>query len=249
MPTSTARKILEYSHLYHQISRYCSDPPTIHHINKFGVNDAVGTAFEDIWLHSTDITFVPTGTAETITVASSGQDTVDGTGARTVKIEGLSVTGAEITETVTLNASSAPTTVNQYWRINRAYCVGVGTGGINAATITFTGSSSGTQATIGLGMGQTQKTQYTVPLGKTAFVINTVASVGKNDDGVVNLMTRNIGESWRVRRIIKTYQSSVSLPMQSFIGPIAALSDIKMMAKTGAGGLSVSGEYDLIICS
>ena len=216
--------------------------PNITAVDKFGKNDTVGTSFEEIWAYSSNITYIPNATAETITIASSGVDTVGNTGARTVVIEGLDATGAEISETVVLNAAASPTSANQYWRINRAYCVLAGTGGINANDILFTASGSGVQANIKALEGQTMKTQATIPLGKTGFISGLFFNMGKSDDAVVQIQTRKYGESWRTKRELKGYQNHVQLLLPSFIA-VDALGDIRMLAKTGAGGLAVAAGY------
>jgi hypothetical protein len=148
---------------------------------KYGVNNAVngsGTA-EDIWPIGT-IRVLPSAAAVVSTVSSSIQDDADlvGTGAWTVQIEGLDADYVELTETVTLNGTGAVTTNASFLRINRAYVVTAGSGETNAGNITL--SISGVaQAYIEALEGQTHQCMLTVPAGKTFFVTDYHAIVGR----------------------------------------------------------------------
>lgn len=71
-------------------------------------------------------------------VSSSANDAAAGTGARTVTIIYLNPSGAVLSETVTLNGTSAVATVaTNIWRILDMWCASFGSGGTNAGTITL----------------------------------------------------------------------------------------------------------------
>ncbi len=146
----------------------------------FGINSAVGTSFEDIWVVGGDLNFL---TSATIVETSSGDadDTVAGTGARVVTIFGLDSTGAEISEDINMNGETVVQSSNSYLRINKVVVKECGTyGGCNFDDITtqVTGggsilariSGAETIDTATYGLGVSQLGLYSVPLNKTAFL-------------------------------------------------------------------------------
>lgn len=80
-------------------------------------------------------------------LSDSVNDTAAGTGARTVFISGLDSNYDVISETVTLNGTSAVQTVRSYLRVNSFLIMSAGSGKTNAGSITLrvTGGGS-TQA-------------------------------------------------------------------------------------------------------
>lgn len=74
----------------------------------------------------------------TVSISSSSADddgSPAGTGALTVKIDGIDRTGAAATETVTMNGQTAVTTTETYAKITAITVVTVGTGGTNAGDL------------------------------------------------------------------------------------------------------------------
>lgn len=74
----------------------------IRRIHKFGANDDIPGGFEDIWNEEGDYPF-PT-TAEPLRVQAGGNanDTLTGTGARTIEVTFLDENWNEVTETIEL---------------------------------------------------------------------------------------------------------------------------------------------------
>ena len=147
-------------------------------IHKFGQN-LVGTTMEDIWPAGGLYTW-PTNAATLEAISTSVNDAAAGTGARTIVIEGLDASFLPITETNTLNGTSASTATSlSFVRVNRAYVLTAGTYasttilGTQDGDITIRRSGGGaTQAQIldGDKHGQTQIARFTVPAGKSAYV-------------------------------------------------------------------------------
>lgn len=119
--------------------------------------------------------------SSTLLVASSssldgpGQD-----GARTVEIQGLDANFDELVETVTLNGTNFVETSGSFIRTNRAFVTSVGAygqdlSGSNVGEIVIRHSASFEEMSRinvenGIGSGQTEQANYTVPAGKTAFM-------------------------------------------------------------------------------
>ena len=146
---------------------------------KFGTNSAVTSGTEEMWPPGT-IRVLPTSAGVVSVVSDSTDDDADpaGTGAWTVTVEGLSAAGLEISETVSLNGTSAVTTTASFYRINRMYNVTAGTGGINAGNISAS-IGGDLQAYIAAGRGQTAQTHYTVPSDHWVYVTHFALITGR----------------------------------------------------------------------
>jgi hypothetical protein len=215
-------------------------------IDKFGINTAIGCGTEeDIWANGGTITLLTS--AETIDVSSSScNDTsVCGLGARTVTIEGLDNNFLEQKEMICLTGATPVTTNKSFIRINRAYVECVGSGGVNAGNITLTPTCTcaAVQAYIGACLGQTEKTQYTVPANKTLYLSGFFANVAQGDKAVIKILTRENGKSWRVKRQLNIYQNHMRVNLTSYI-KLVGKSDIKMTGINTAAAISVSAGWD-----
>lgn len=164
-------------------------------VHKFGRNADVdtGTVPEDIWATGGLMNW-PTSAAVVSVVSDDADD--DGnpttnTGAQTLTIEGLDASFDELTETITLNGVGAVTTAASFIRVNRAFVATTGTyHGTNEGTLIGT-ISAATQFTIGPGFGQTQVGRYTVPNGKTAYLLFIAITVDEKKSGATVQMFQN----------------------------------------------------------
>lgn len=139
-----------------------------------GVNLAVGTSFEDVWDVGGTYTFPQA--AETLQIKAGGDagDDASGAGCQSVLLSGLDGNFLEITEVVATNGTSASTATTQtFIRLATAVCTAVGTySGANTAAIDIENTSSSvTLARIDIGNSKSQNAIYTVPAGKTAYVM------------------------------------------------------------------------------
>ena len=151
---------------------------------KFGNNPSVSDSVETIWSEG-GLYVYPTSATQMTVSSSSANDTAAGTGARTVRIEGLDADYNEISEDIILNGQTPVTTVKSYLRINRGVVLTAGSGGKNAGIIRAgTGTvTSGVPANVflsidGDGDNQTLMCLWTVPAGYTAFMVQTNVSTG-----------------------------------------------------------------------
>lgn len=170
---------------------------------KFGVNDAVTSGTEEMWSPGA-IRVLPTSAGALSVVSSSIADdsAAGGTGAWTIRVEGLDSNYEDIAETIVLDGQVAVASVSTDWfRVNRAYNVTAGTGEINAGNISIS-IGGALQAYIKDIEGQTQQTQYTVPADKTILVNNFTMGVGRmpgNVDLHVKSLIKLYGDNtaWR----------------------------------------------------
>ena len=155
-------------------SRYLSEMDNV--VHKFGSATLTAAGGDEIlWsglgLGGTE-TPHPAAAVATEIVSTDDNDGKTGapsaSGARTVFIDGIDGSGARVTETVTLDGTTAVTSLaNDYLRINRASVASAGTGLTNAGAISIRHTTGPVViGYIAAGVGQTETCAFTVPVGK-----------------------------------------------------------------------------------
>ena len=173
-------------------------------LHKFGANFDIdnNSAPETVWSAGGLYPWGALATAQSLYVLSD--DVAD---TEEVEIQGLDASYNAITETVTLNGTTAVQTDVSFLRVYRML---YDHGGTNEGTITArTVSGTGTVvAQIDEGFAQTLMAVYTVPAGYTAYIGNIDASVQKNKDAQVQLFVRAAPtQSFRIKHMAEVYES------------------------------------------
>jgi len=122
----------------------------------FGIRTLGGSTANLLFIMEATTYTEPASAAQRSMSSSSVNDTSAGTGARTVKITYYDNTGAgPNTETITLNGTTAVNTVASNIRfIEKMEVMTVGSGSVNAGTISLFGSTGGAGGTVGtIGVG------------------------------------------------------------------------------------------------
>ncbi|MNJ52898.1 hypothetical protein D3C77_482620 [compost metagenome] len=115
-------------------------------------------------------------------VSSSAADASAGTGMRTMLVRGLNTAYEEISELVTLNGLTPVALAQQFFRINEATPVTVGTGQANTGVITIRGAGAGTtRAIMPAGIGSLRQAVYTVPAGYDLVITSVLAVLNRVD--------------------------------------------------------------------
>lgn len=177
---------------------------------KFGNNPDIDTATapEDIWNGGGTYTGQPTGgSAETVDVYSDDvSDTAAGTGARTIRIEGLDENWAAQTEDITMNGTTPVTSTGQWFRVFRAYVLTAGSSEANEGTITVEHTTTSANVFVQMSelAGQTLICAFTVPANMEVLIWEAAASMsrsgGLDGSGHVSLRTRGFEGAWTARR-------------------------------------------------
>ena len=159
--------------------------------------DIDAAATEDLWPEGGDANFLAAAQRLNI-ISDSANDTYNGTGARTIRIEGLNADYVEIGEDVTLLGATAVFTGQSFLRINTTHPLTAGTGGAvagnidirdNAGAVILAGIESHSCSLNGF---------YTVPVGHTAYILDLVANTDQWNAHAVELRVREYGSSlWR----------------------------------------------------
>lgn len=207
-------------------------------VSKFGlVEGTATTTFSTVW---TAADTASTSTLDysafpgTATVTSNAADAGD------LVIEGLDTDYNFATETLSLTGTSV-TGTQTFHRINRAY---YSDGQPNQHNITV--SVGGTVVTrVDAGYGQTLQAFYTVPAGKTGYLLQISASASKNQETVLGMFQKPFGASFRVAQTMALYQSNQTL---EFAVPIKFTEKTDLEVRTkGATNAVVSVEFTLVL--
>lgn len=194
---------------------------------------------------NSDILLYPT-VANTFTIySSSTNDTSSGTGVRTLTIEGLDSNYNTVIETVTLNGTSNVTTSNSFIRFQRATVASAGTLENNDGTITIKYDSAQTIGVISPRAGQSQSSVYTIPRGKTGYLVQLNMTSSKNSDLYVSFRTR-LNSISRVRQ--SCYMSGgpmvVELPYPTVL---PQFTDVELRGIAITGNANLTGIYDILL--
>ena len=230
-------------------------------VQKFGRNDDIDAAsgFEDIWAGGGTRAYL--SSAETMDVVSDSTNDTNsaGTGMRQVTIEGLDSSFVEISETFNMNGTTAVTTSNSYLRVHRAFGTTVGSGGENAGLITIDPTTTGSgsrQASIAAGDGQTLLSHYTIPDGKTGYIVGGQCSVAPQTgttgtkQASVQLMFRMEDECWRLQGQYDARSTGTSISSDlNFAAPFPypEHSDLRWRADAENNNTAVYVQYNIIL--
>ena len=235
-------------------------------VHKFGYNPSVGTSVEPVC--SAGVYQTPTASVALEFVSSSPDDALDSTGMHELTVVGLDSTGTQQIVSTAAHATDGtiPVAISGDWlRIYRAWVSSSGayasqTAGSHVGTITV--RSSGASLTFAeipivnsFPIGQSLIGSYTVPLGKTAFIMSqsytTDVSGTKTTDflffkreNILDVSSPYSG-TLRVQNLAKGIQSAESFHHSTYES-YPALTDIGFMAYASATS-AVSVEFELLI--
>ena len=218
-------------------------------VNKFGYNPTIGSgSFETIW--ETGDNYSWQSTAVTVDVVSDDvNDDVAGTGARTLRIQGLDGSYNFAEETVDMDGTTTVTTTQTFLRVFRMSVETAGSSGNNEGTITvtYTGGSD-VAATISAGNGQTLMTLYTIPAGYTGYLLSINISSGKDQEMDFKFIQRiNEGSNggFQTKQFLNV-RGGQSTVIFNAINIIPQKSDIYVSGK-GSSTSSASASFDLLL--
>lgn len=207
----------------------------VDYINKFGYNDSVSTSWETVWDGNNTYTYI--ASAGTAVVTSSDTDDNGGT----VLVSGLNSAYEEVSETLTIGGSAGSV---EFYRVFRAQMVTANTGTENQGTVTVTVDSK-SAAIISPEIGQTLMAIYTVPTGKTGYLLQVDAGSSKDLEHEIRLVIKHNGGVWNTKTYHTQRGGFNSLRFEVPIS-IPAESDVEIKVK-GSATSSVSAAFELIL--
>jgi hypothetical protein len=208
------------------------------HINKFGYRDTIAGSWQTIWDKAADYAYYAAATV-TAVADNAGDNVTDDGG--TVEVQGLDENYASVTETLTIGGAAS---VAQFSRVFRARMVTANTGTTNADEIRIKNGVNDV-AVIIAGAGQTLMSLYTIPAGKTGYLMKLQGSVDAGNDALFRLYARPFGGAFNVRGQFGVFASGFNYdyPVPLRFEEKTDI-EIKGLSQNGVGGGAI---FDIIL--
>lgn len=213
-------------------------------VHKFGAVLTTAADYDTVWSYGGAYTFPSTAGIITVT-STSTQDDSGGTGALTVRLQGLDANYNEVEEDFTLNGTVGVAGTVEFLRTHRAFVLTGNNDNNNVGDINFT-HSVGVTCQIAAGMGQSQVTFYTIPAGKSGYLRSFAATMNKNQENTVRLFQKKPdGGVFRLASELNLYNSNMhttySIPLY-----FTEKTDLEVRTYTGSNA-TVSSMFDLLV--
>lgn len=227
-------------------------------VRVFSKNPAIGTTEEDMWVVGGVYPWLEAAESFRIKAGGNANDTAAGSGARAVEIDFLDEAGTLTTETLATNGASASSeTAANGIRLLQARVSSVGsyTGKAAAVIDIETTSTTTLIGRININLAESRLSMYSVPLGKTAYILRVRTMVEGSKNCSVYAYYRNdlldvtAPMSPRIRFLIFDNQSGGTSDGFTLQCPIKfeALTDIWWAGNTSSGSSSASIAYDILL--
>ena len=229
----------------------------VSHINKFGTNAAITTTVEDIW--GPGGVHVPLPAPTLLECASTDiNDTLLGSGAQTIQIQGLSTDGLEQEEIVELDGQTPVLTTLIYRHVNRVIVVASGASHFNEGIIYVADDSTAwstgipsTTASIQVGLpaekGQSQICRFTIPWNKTGYVSQGYALSASNQTIVLEFVIRDPVYATERVQFTGTLEDDSYVTEPSPMSRVPAGTTLWVRAEALAGTGRVSAGFSVIL--
>lgn len=163
-----------------------------------------------------------------------------------VHVQGLDANYEPVEDIITINGTDTLGTV-QFIRVNRAFTTsGTNTGNID---IEYGAAGGTTIARITAGKGQTLMAVYTVPKGKTAYIMQGTMTVKSGADATGDMFVRyagqdafRVGHSFEVSGDGGQYFYPFSIPIK-----VPQKSDIDIRATVRSNNARVTAAFDIVL--
>ena len=206
-----------------------------------------------IWSGGTPFTFLTQ--AEPLSIVSTSEnDTLLGTGARTLYLDGLNNNYEVQTEIIALTGQTPVISTLAYLRLCSAIVMTSGTNSpvsdTNLGTITLTTTSTKkVQGSIVINQGQALTSVCTVPAGKTGYITGVSFSAGQGKQCLFRAKIRNgVGAlyAFSVKYAIdlyqNTFQGDLKIPMR-----IPEKTDMCITGVTSSGTIDACASYGIFL--
>lgn len=160
-------------------------------------------------------------------------------------VQGLDANWLEQTEIVTLNGTTAVTGTKTWTRINN---MTIASANVNVGTVTArTTNATGTIVDLVLpGEGYNATGIYTIPAGKTGYLMVGDASVSKSDDVTIKMYVREYGKAFRMAHIAEVFESFYRYDFTIPI-PLMEKTDIDVRGQAYNDNTRVSCNFDILL--
>lgn len=212
-------------------------------VHKFGAVVTTAATYDTVWSAGGAYTF-PSSAGIITATSTSTEDDAGGTGALTVRLQGLDANYNEVEEDFTLDGTVGVAGTVEFLRTHRAFVLTGNNDNNNVGDINFT-HSVGVTCQIAAGMGQSQVTFYTIPAGKSGYLRAFAATMNKNQENTVRLFQKKPGGVFRLASELNLYNSNMhttfSIPLY-----FTEKTDLEVRTYTGSNA-TVSSMFDLLV--
>jgi len=223
-----------------------------------GVNAAVGTAYEDVWIPGGTLVHLTAATVLELASSDNTQDKAAGAGALTVQIRGWDGDYAELNETMTMNGTTMLTTTGLFLGVNSARVLTAGSEldpkGIidiaDDATTWVAGvnqDATKTVAYLPAGAVETQQAFYMVPAGFTGYLtgVHVTPAPGKT----ITYRLRAYDFAGSTERTVHegVVPDGIELDKALPFIPIAEKTLLRLQAKVSATTALVAGGFEMTL--
>ena len=230
-----------------EIARGAVPGVSTHVVRGHIVSAAAAAGFKDVWEPNTadtgDLVYITSATTIEID-STSTNDTSDGTGLRTLLLQGIAALGSAQQEVITMNGTTEVLTANQYLRGNSMVGLTAGSVGWNVGNVIASAADDGIQCEMDATESISQNSHYTVPLGKTFHVtqleFNTAKAAAGQDAKVefkVYVRSGGDGKAWlqlfdKVLDTADATELDVNLPFPSSDAQAVERTDFRIRIDT-----------------
>ena len=225
------------------------DWSTVYKVNKFGRNETVQTGAPEGICDLTAFQWPATAVTTTL-VSTSGTDAPAAAGALTAQVDGLDTNYNLLSQTVTLNGTTA-VAMTALRRAHRIKVLTAGSGGVNVGAINVKHNSTAIASVLATN-NQTLMASYTVPSGYTAYMLSYYYSINRNvatGQADVRMWARPFGEVFQLKHHIgiSTTGSSKGEHVFRVAFALTEKTDIYLDTDVSANDIDISGGFDLIV--
>ena len=211
-------------------------------VNKFGQNDDLNSStYEDIWDGGGTYSWPSTALITNIVSTKAADSTA-------VEVQGLDSDGSLCVQETTLNGTTKVDLPIPLWRVFRMK---------NAGAYDFEGDVTAdntgetvTYAKMAQGNNQTLMCLYTIPKGKTGYLVNGTASISDNNRSVAaggRFLMRPFGGVFQLKNTFGVTDTNALIFPFPLPGKIPEKTDMRVECKGDAGGVVVNATFAVLL--
>lgn len=215
-------------------------------VNKFGQNADIGTAaYEDIWDNGGVYTYPGDGVAPITHIDSDdAADTED------IEVQGLDINGDLVVQTITLTGTTIAILTTPLWRVFRLK--NVGTVDLVGNVQAVNAGDTVIYAKIQIGNNQTLMALYTIPNGKTGYMVqgsNSLAGLNRAYAIAGRMTMRQYGGVHQLKRTFGMQSDGTSTMVSDWPLPamIPAKTEIKVSAISSSAGGTLNTTFGILL--
>jgi hypothetical protein len=164
----------------------------------------------------------------------------------------VTITGVDqdyklVSDTITLNGATPVVSAVEFLRVWRAEIADDAVIG-NIGVITGTADTALTaQFQMEIGVGQTEMSHFTVPVGYTGFVYSIFASTSPNDSAVIKTKTATSGGAFKTNATVEVAGSFTARYFSEYPIALTEKTDIKFTAQALTQNTRVTASYRVVL--